>query len=145
MSAFKSINLSREKHLDHMVRVVPFIVFCYAIQSYVIYQISPTPFSQVSLSVLGGFLACMIAGFITYDVKHQVVFFEDHLHVKFLMFSKRISYNDITEINVKDPGETFSNLTLRTPRGKMTFYFIDDAEKLKEWIEVRNGITSKAA
>ena len=32
----KTLTLSREKHLDHMVRVVPFIVFCYAVQCFII-------------------------------------------------------------------------------------------------------------
>lgn len=128
-------DLSREKHLDHMVRVVPFIVFCYAIQSFAILKVSPGEFSSVSLSILGGFLACMISAFITYDLKHQVTFLEDHFEVKFFTLKKTVRYEDIWSIDIKDPGQSFSTLTFLTKDGKMSFFFVDEAEKIKKFIE----------
>src|SRR6218665_3902162 len=98
MKAKTFTKLTREKHLDHMVRVVPFIVMCYAVQSFIILKMSPTNFSSISLSILGGFLAFMIGGFITYDLKHQVTFHEDHLVMTFLGWKKIIPYQDITDI-----------------------------------------------
>jgi hypothetical protein len=127
--------LGREKHLDHMVRVVPFIVFCYAIQCFAIMKVSPGEFSSISLSILGGFLACMIAAFITYDLKHQVQFFESHLEVRFFSSHKVISYEEIWSVELKDPGQSFSTVTLVTVSGKVSFYFADDAEKIKKFIE----------
>lgn len=128
-------DLTREKHLDHMVKVVPFIVFCYAIQSFAILQVSPGEFSSVSLSILGGFLACMISAFITYDLKHQASFFEDHFEVRFFAHEKIVKYEDIWSIEISDPGQAFSTLTFVTRQGKMSFYFVDDAEKIKKFIE----------
>ena len=127
--------MSREKHLDHMVRVVPFIVFCYAIQCFVILKISPTEFFSVSLSILGGFLAFMITGFITYDLKHQAIFYEQEFHLTFFSMKETVSYDDITLIEIRDPGESFSTLIFHTKNGKKSFYFVDDAEKIKNWIE----------
>lgn len=134
-NATGTILLSREKHLDHMVRVVPFIFFCYAIQCFVVFKIAPNQFSTTSLSILGGFLAAMVTAFITYDLKHQVTLDENELHIKFFRFERSIGYEQIISIEVKDPNENFSSLIIKTNQSRHTFYFIDDAQKIKEWIE----------
>jgi len=128
-------NITREKHLDHMVRVVPFIVFCYAIQCFALLKVSPGEFTSVSLSVLGGFLACMISAFITYDLKHQVKFSENHLEVNFLYHNRLINYDEIWSVETSEPGQTFSTLTLHAKSGKISFFFVDDADKIKKYIE----------
>lgn len=138
-------NITREKHLDHMVKVVPFIVFCYAIQCFAIMKVSPGEFSSISLSVLGGFLACMISAFIAYDLKHQVVLNEDELTVQFFHIQKTIKYVDIWEIEIKDPGQSFSTLTLLTKHGKVSFFFVDDSEKIKKFIESKKHVDLMAA
>jgi hypothetical protein len=137
----KSFTITREKHLDHMVRVVPFIVFCYAVQCFVIMRVSPGNFSTISLSILGGFLALMIAGFITYDVKHQVILNEGSLNIRFLGSDKTILYDDIWLIEINEPGQTFSTMRIQAAQGKVTFYFIDDSEKIKQWIESHQSKT----
>lgn len=139
------MTLTREKHLDHLVRVVPFIVLCYAIQCFVILKVSPQNFSTIGLSVLGGFLALMIAGFITYDLKHKVHFYEHELQISFLGRSKTIYYDDIWSMDISDPGQSFSTLTLTTSSGKHSFFFMDEAEKIKSWIENRKCEELKAA
>lgn len=130
-----SFHITREKHLDHMVKVVPFIVFCYAIQCFAIMKISPGEFSSISLSILGGFLAFMITAFITYDLKHEVSFSENYMEIKFFSNSKTIRYEEIWAVEIKDPGESFSTLTLLTKEGKVSFFFVDDSEKIKKFIE----------
>jgi len=127
--------MTREKHLDHMVRVVPFIVLCYAIQCYVIYQMAPDEFSTLGLTVLGGFLAFMVGAFIIYDLKHKVEFQADGVSISFLGSHKLISYEDIWSVEIKDPGENFSTMVMTGQDQKHTFYFVDDAEKIKKWIE----------
>lgn len=147
MEKEQSFIMTREKHLDHMVRVVPFIVLCYAIQCYVIYQIAPDDFSTLGLSILGGFLAVMVGAFITYDLKHRVEFQAEKVHISFLGAHKKISYEDIWSVEVGDPGENFSTLVITTQNKKHSFYFVDDAEKIKSWIEAKKQkeITSEAA
>lgn len=144
MKTENSFTITREKHLDHMVKVVPFIVFCYAFQCFIILKVSPTPFSTISLSILGGFIALMISGFIFYDLKHKVKFYESNLCISFVK-DTMIAYEDIIVIEVKDPGQTFSNLTIITSSGKYTFHFIDNAEKIKSMIESKRHIELKAA
>jgi hypothetical protein len=137
--------LTREKHLDHMVRVVPFIFFCYAIQCFVVFKISPDHFSTTGLSILGGFLASMVAAFITYDLKYQVRLTENEIQVEFFSYKKTVSYEEIKFIDVPDPTENFSSLIIHTYTGKHTIYFLDDALKIKTWIESKKDIELLAA
>lgn len=139
-----NINITREKHLDHMVKVVPFIVLCYAVQCFVIYKMSPTEFSTISLSLLGGTLALMIAGFISYDLKHKVELRDHELEVSFMGKNTIIPYEDIWSMTISEPGQSFASLMLKTKKGKFTFYFIDQAEKIKTIIEERQNREFKA-
>ena len=137
--------ITREKHLDHMVRVVPFIVFCYAVQCYVIYSMNPGEFSTVGLSILGAFLGLMIAGFIAYDLKHKVELKDHELEITFFAFKKTIRYEDIWSIQIKDPDQNFSSLTLTCQNSKHIFYFIDEGEKIKKWLEDKKQVELKTA
>lgn len=137
--------ITREKHLDHMVKVVPFIVGCYAFQCYVILSVGPGEFARIGLSVLGGFLACMIGGFVTYDLKHEVEIFEDRLKVTFLNKTKTINFSDIVSMEINEPGQSFATLTLKTNKGQHRLCFIDDAEKVKTWIEDKREVKTSLA
>lgn len=145
MKIRNNYQITREKHLDHMVKVVPFIVLCYAVQCYVIFSASPTEFSTVSLSILGGVLASMIAGFITYDLKHKVTFQNDTLTISFWGRDEVIRYTDIWEIEVSEPGQSFATLSLKAGSKKHSFYFIDNADKIKTWLEEKQHADLKAA
>jgi hypothetical protein len=137
--------LTREKHLDHMVKVVPFIVFGYAAQSFVVLQISPNEFSSTCLTVLGSLLTVMIAAFITYDLKHSVKLGERELAISFLGFRKSVKYTEILTVEIQEPSQRFSNLTIYTSQKKYIFYFIDDADKIKDCLEQKNDSILKAA
>jgi hypothetical protein len=145
MKTDKSFIITREKHLDHMVKVVPFIVFCYAVQCFAIVNLGATGLATTCLTVLGGLLSIMISAFITYDLKHKVTFEENELKIDLLFRHHSIKYKEIYNIEINEPGQSFSNLSFRTKNGKHTFYFIDDAEKIKSFIESKQLIELQAA
>jgi hypothetical protein len=87
----------------------------------------------------------MITSFITYDLKHKVKFFQDQLEVSFINYQKIIFYEDIWSIEIKDPGQSFSTLTFLTRDGKFSFYFVDDAEKIKKFVESKRDSNLMAA
>lgn len=145
MSDDKERTITREKHLDHMVRVVPFIVLCYAVQCFAILKLGPSEITIVSIMVLGGFLALMIAGFITYDLRHNVTFFKDELHSRFFFFQHIIRYEDILKVEINEPKQSFATLTVTTAHGKHTYYFVDQADKVKEWLESQKASEEKLA
>ena len=137
--------ITRHKHLGHMEKVVPFIVGLYFIQCLIIFKVASNHFSTISLSILGVCLAAMIGGLIFYDIHQKVMVFEKELHLSFLGRKKIISFNDIWSIEISDPGESFSSVYFKTNQGKVTIYFIDDAEKIKKFIEGHKNDFSMAA
>jgi hypothetical protein len=141
-------SITREKHLDHMVRVVPFIVTAYAIQCYFILQLDSQEFGINGLFVLAGMLIAMISSFITYDLTHTVKFQENSLTISvgWMGYKKEIFYQELLEVEVSDPGQSFSTLQLKTKAGKKYgFYFIDDADKIKKWLEQKRAPEMQAA
>lgn len=130
----KSYQVTREKHLDHLVRVVPFITLAYAFQSYLILQLNG-PLDGFALFMMGGLLGLMIGGFVTYDNYHQVTLFEDHLTIHFLGLSKKLPYSAIIAIHVHDPKESFGSVLIESTHGSFRFFFVDDAAKIKQWID----------
>lgn len=136
--------LTREKHLDHMVKVVPFIALMFGIQGYVLTKIHEG-MSGAAIYILAGFLVSMICGFITYDVKHKVTFFADHLEVSFLRAPRKILYSEIVSIQVSEPKQTFATIKFRTSSTQHTFFFVDDADAIKEFIESQKHVEFKAA
>jgi hypothetical protein len=137
--------VTREKHLDHMVKVVPFIVFCYGVHSYILLGIIEGNSSMKGILLLGGLLASMISLLVYYDIKHQIELDHEVIRVSFLGFEKKISYEDILTTEVVSPQETFSTLKIRTTKGTFHFYFIDEAEKIKDWIIQKQSKEEKEA
>ncbi|MBA2404315.1 MAG: hypothetical protein H0V66_06055 [Bdellovibrionales bacterium] len=140
--------VTREKHLDHMVRVVPFIVCAYAIQGYFIMQLGPVDFAVEGLFFLAGCLISMISGFIIYDMTHIVTFEEEtfSVSIQWLNYHKVYAYQDITQIEVSESGQTFASLALTTHSGKkFGFYFVDEADKIKAWLEKKRLPEMQAA
>ena len=140
--------VTREKHLDHMVKVVPFIVCAYAIQCYFITKIDTIDFAVNGLFFLGGCLVFMIAGFITYDLTHVVKFEEKSfsVSVKWLNYSKTYDYQNVATIEISEVGQSFATLTLTTTEGrKIGFYFVDEPDKLKSWLEEKRMPELQAA
>lgn len=137
-------SLTREKHLDHMVKVVPFIVMMFGIQGYVLTKIHEG-LGGGAIIFLAFCLVSMITTFITYDVKHQVTFFEGHLEMKFLGLQKKVLYSDIVSVHVSESNQTFSSLQLRTKTHRHTFFFVDDADSIKAFLEASRSQDLKAA
>ena len=144
----ESFRITREKHLDHMVKVVPVIVLGYALQCYMIMKLGPGNFAQNSLLFLGLCLVAMIAGFITYDLKHKVEFKDRELVFYFAPFHNHItlSYHEIVSVELSEAGQSFATLTLLTSSGKKyRFYFVDEADKIKSWLDDKKSPSSQLA
>jgi hypothetical protein len=130
--------MTREKHMDHMVKVVPFIVCAYALQCYFIVKLGPIEYAVDGLYFLGGCLISMILAFVTYDLTHVVKFQEDtfSVSIKWLNYERIYAYRDLEQIEVSEPGQSFGTLMITTRSGKkIGFYFVDEADKIKAWLE----------
>jgi hypothetical protein len=138
--------ISRENHLDHMVKVVPLIVMGYGIQCYFILNAGHTEFATNCLLGLALGLGLMIVSFITYDLKHQVHFSDESLEIRFYSFSKKISYDEIVKIDISHEGQSFTNMTLTIKSGsKHRLFFIDDGDKIRSWLIDQKKPLARAA
>jgi hypothetical protein len=139
-----TFEISREKHLDHLVKVVPLIVLAYALQCYILFQMDGPVYVGL-LIALGGMLIMMIMGLVFYDVNHKVVLMEDRLEVSFKGNKSVIAFHEIKLLEVHDPQESFGTVRIVTAKGKVKFYFVDDAQKIKQWIDSRKESMPVAA
>lgn len=137
MNKEKTPKLTREKHLDHMVKVVPFIFLCYGIQSFTLYKIGYSAITGPTLLFLGVALAALTGLFTLYDLKHELELHDEHFTVKFLWYKKEVPYNTILNIDVHESEKTFCKLKISTLKSKHTFYFVDNGEEMKGWLEKR--------
>lgn len=131
-----TFTITREKHLDHLVKVVPFIVLAYGIHSYILMQMKG-PFGEEMLMLMAGLLVVMIGGFVTYDVKHHAVLHEDRIEIQFLGLKQVIPFSEILTVQVFRPEDNFSTIFIHGRHQKARLYFVDDADKIKKWIEER--------
>ncbi len=128
-----------------MVKIVPFIVFCYGVHSYILMSLNGGPVSVTGILVLGSLLAMMISGLLVYDIKHTVELEQECIWISFLGLRKKILYNNILKIEVVSPQETFSTLKIVTPSGSYHLFFIDEADKVKNWISEKQINEKKEA
>ncbi len=127
-----------------MVKVVPIIVLMFGVQAYILTKIHEG-LGGSAIIILATSLVMMISAFIIYDVKHQVQFFEEHLEMNFFGISKKLFYKDIEKVLISERDQSFASLQLRTKNGKHTFFFIDDADDIKLFLESQRSQELKAA
>jgi hypothetical protein len=126
--------ITREKHLDHLTRVVPLLALAYGIQSYLMMKWSqggPTGFLVV---LLGISLALSVLVLVTYDQRHTVTFGEEGFCVRYSwMFKPRnISKDEIKQIVVVGEPDQFQSVVVSLKTGrKVTFHFADNGEEFK--------------
>lgn len=141
----KQLIITREKHLDHLVRVVPLVVLGYALQCYILFQLKGE-LAPEFIMILGIALVLMISSFIIYDTNHQVKINHDYLSISFFFYQKVIPLDDIIQVQIADSQNSFDMVMLHTHHyGKIRLYFVDDAFKIKEWIDSQKNLSQLAA
>jgi hypothetical protein len=140
------LSITREKHLDHLVRVIPFIVMLYGIQSYALMSLSPMGFTYNHIVFLGAALCATIGSFIIYNLKHRTDFYENHLEVSFLGWKLNLNYDEIHDIIIPDEEQSFATLTFVTKSHRRhKIYFVDEVQKIKQWVQTKKATYQQAA
>lgn len=127
--------LTREKHLDHLVRVVPLLCLAYGIQSFMMMSYSQgSPATGTLVMGLGVSLAISVVLLVTYDLRHRVQFAHGQFSVKAPWHFKEKNYqaSEIQEIVVVGAAEEFQTVLVRLKnKKKLTFYFVDNGHEFK--------------
>lgn len=141
----EELHITREKHLDHLVKVTPLIVLGYALQCYILMNMKSS-LGSMPLMILGIALVMLIGGFVLYDLKHQIKLDQSNLAISFFAYHKVIPFQEIHRIHLSESTHSFSILMLEThTQGKIRLYFIDDAHKIKQWIDSKQSSLPLAA
>jgi hypothetical protein len=139
--------IGRQNHQNHLVKVMPILTIVYCLQCFVMYKFAhDINIGDYALS-LGVMLAGLIVAMMYYDNNHQVMIYEDHLHLSFGLFGldKKIPLRDIVDIQVPKKECPFSNVTIVTKDDKKhIFLFVDYPVQVKQTIEsTRRGSFSE--
>lgn len=125
------MKMTREKHLEYMVKMAPFLFFAVVIQIFVYAQF----FEPVLIQEIGIFLsvgsALILAAFYAHDHFHQVLLKENFLEIRIspLNYQEEILYRNITSYEVTHHKSGFSNVKLHLRDGApVRLYYLDDAE-----------------
>lgn len=143
-------SITREFHLDHLTRLMPFFTLIYIFQCFLLKSILSNVETGNLLFVTGISLAVMIASIYTYDVQHKVDIFEDYIVVRFpLLHNFKVFYiKDIVEIHMADEdllqsatheqkmSLPMSTISVHFNNGeKLNMYFVDSPFYLKTLLE----------
>jgi len=129
-----SSTLTREKHLNHLVRVVPLLALAYGIQGYLMmsWAVSEGPTGSLVLS-LGFSLAVSVLLMVGYDQRHQVAFNREGFVIKapWLFGPKARTWDQVTAIEIIGGPDEFQTVVVKLQRGGHTFYFVDNGHEFK--------------
>ncbi len=126
---------TREKHLDHLVRVVPLLTLAYGVQSWLMLQWAGEGPTGALLTLLGVSLAASVLGMVGYDQRHQVSWDEDGFRVRapWKWGETVVARSQVAEVDVEGAEDEFQTVTVsfHGKRRKMTFWFVDNGHEFK--------------
>jgi hypothetical protein len=126
--------ITREKHLNHLTRVVPLLALAYGVQSYLMMKWSQGGPTGFLVMLLGISLAVSVLVLVTYDQRHTVTFGPDGFCVRYSwMFKpKNVLREEIKQIVVIGEADEFQSVVVALKTGrKVTFHFADNGEEFK--------------
>ncbi len=144
----KNYTITREKHLDHLVRVVPILCLAYGIQSFMMMNYAQGGATGVLVFLLGVSLALSVVALVTYDHKHHVAWSEDSFEVKapWSFAVTTVARESIQSIDVVGSPEEFQTVIVKLhDRRQFTFYFTDNGLEFKAAMEKKATELSRAA
>jgi hypothetical protein len=137
--------MTREKHLDHLVRVVPILCLAYGIQSFMMMSYAQGGPTGKLVFLLGVSLALSVLGLVTYDLRHKVSWDAEGFSVgsPWYFKSHTIERSLIAQIDVTGAPEEFQTvrITLKDRR-RFTFYFVDNGLEFKASMEEQTNTAS---
>lgn len=143
----KPTQLTHEKHLNHLVRVVPLLCLAYGMQSYMMMSFAKGGPTGTLVLLLGLSLAMSVMALVTYD-NHFVVKWQDDLFsVKTPWSWKTQHFNrqDIQSIEVIGEVDEFQTVIVKLHnKRRLTFYFVDNGHDFKKSMETHEALKHAA-
>ncbi|MFP5490094.1 MAG: hypothetical protein ACLGG0_01235 [Bacteriovoracia bacterium] len=143
----KQTQLTHEKHLNHLVRVVPLLCLAYGMQSYMMMSFAKGGPTGTLVLLLGLSLAMSVMALVTYDNHYVVKWQEDLFFVKTPWSWKTQQFNrqDIQSIEVIGEVDEFQTVIVKLQNKKrLTFYFVDNGHDFKKSMESQQELSRAA-
>lgn len=142
------MQISREKHLQYMVKLVPFLIGAIALQSFVYYRYFPSHLAQDITIFLTIGMALILAFFMAHNHFHQVEFKENFLEIRIKPFKyqEEILYRNIISYEITPTRHGFATVKLTTKDGQaIKIFYMDDAENFIHGIKKKQAGRKEAA
>lgn len=126
------MQITREKHLQYMVRLVPYLIAAIALQGYLYFHFFPQSLAHDITIFLSIGVALILGSFCAHDHFHQVTIRENYLEiaVRPLKYQEEILYRNITAYEIVPTKHGFSSVKLFLKDGNaVKIYYVDDAER----------------
>jgi len=129
--------LTHEKHLDHLVRVVPLLCFAYGVQSYMMLNFARGGSTSLLIFTLGISLAVSVMALVTYDYKSVVRWNNENIIMKspWNFSFTTVSFRDVQQMDIIGEEDEFQTIIIKLQNKSYTFYFVDNAFELKQTFE----------
>jgi hypothetical protein len=134
----KQTQLTHEKHLHHLVRVVPLLCLAYGMQSYMMMSFAKGGPTGTLVLLLGLSLAMSVMALVTYDNHYVVKWQEDLFFVKtpWSWKTQQFKRQDIQSIEVIGEVDEFQTVIVKlNSKKRLTFYFVDNGHDFKKSME----------
>jgi hypothetical protein len=132
------MKISREKHLRHMTRLMPYLMLAYAAQSYLYLKYVPEHIAVDVTIFVGVGIVLVTAGFALYNHFHQVSLHKHHLSSGLMVFGlkEEILYRNIQYLDIETSRHGYFNVTLYLRDGTIhKLFYLDDVSELNALIK----------
>lgn len=132
--------LTREKHLNHLVRVVPLLCLAYGVQSYMMMSYAAGGPTGTLVLLLGISLAMSVIALVTYDNHHVVTWTDDgfSLRAPWTFGAKSVTRADIHAVDVIGEPDEFQTVIVQLKdQRRLRFYFVDNGHEFKQFMEAK--------
>lgn len=132
------MKITREKHMAHLVRLMPFLLLAVVVQG-LVYQYWVPRDMALDVSIFMGIgIALIGVAYGLYDHFHQVRLYPHFLQVRFDLMGQfeEVLYRDITDMKVEVTRQAYYNVTLLLRDGSnLKLRYLDDVQELKSYLK----------
>lgn len=132
------MKLTRDHHLNYVLKITPYLILAFAIQAYLYLKIAPGPITYEVIYLLATGLIFLIVTFATEIFETHADFHRNHMEIKhkLLRTKEEFLYRDIRWVEIKPTRHAFSHLIFTLHDGRQfKLKNVDMAYELKKLIE----------
>ena len=137
------MKMTREKHLDYMVKMAPFLFLAVVAQIFIYaHFFEPILAKEISIFLSVG-TSLILGAFYAHDHFHQVLLQPNYLEIQVKPFKYReeILYRNIVGYEITRHPKGFSNIKLMVKNGApIRLYYVDDGDEFIHTLKKKQAL-----